>query len=53
MSVSNVDVRGGASFGQRLQIAGMWFFLAPLIVTLGTVDILTNGQSRHWPFDDR
>ncbi|MFC0012823.1 hypothetical protein [Devosia nitrariae] len=35
-----------------LQIAGTWLFLAPLIVILGTVDVLTNGRSRNWPFGD-
>ena len=47
MSVNDaVNVR---PFWQRLQIAGMWFFLGPLIIILGTVDVLTEGRSRSWP----
>ena len=30
----------------------MWLFLAPLIVILGTADILTKGRSRNWPLGD-
>ena len=37
---------------RALQIAGMWLFLAPLIIILGTVDVLTEGRSRNWPFGD-
>lgn len=37
---------------QNLQIIGMWVFLAPLIVILGTADILTNGRGCSWPFND-
>lgn len=48
-----VFVRPLASHWPRLQIAAMWFFLGPLIIILATVDYLTNGRSRHWPFDDR
>src|SRR5215217_1509181 len=33
---------------RSLQIAGMWFFLGPLIILLGTMDVLTNGRSRNW-----
>ena len=36
-----------------LLAAGMWIFLGPLIVTLGTLDVLTNGGTRRWPFDER
>ena len=45
MSLQTINVR-------TLQIAGMWLFLAPLIVILGTADVLTNGRSRNWPFSD-
>lgn len=37
------------SFWQSLRVAGMWLFLAPLIVILGTVDFLTKGRTRSWP----
>jgi len=41
-----------ASTLRTLQIAGMWIFLAPLIVILGTADMLTAGRTRNWPFAD-
>lgn len=41
------------SFWQRARIAWMWFFLGPLIIILGTVDVLTNGRSRSWPLGDQ
>lgn len=31
----------------------MWFFLGPLIIILGTVDVLTNGRSRNWPLGEQ
>ena len=34
---------------RSLQTAALWFFLGPLIIVLGTADILTNGRSRAWP----
>ncbi|MCR6672151.1 hypothetical protein [Devosia ginsengisoli] len=37
---------------RSLQVAAMWLFLGPLIVVLGTADILTNGRSRNWPLGD-
>jgi len=37
---------------RSFQIAAMWLFLLPLIVTLSTVDALTSGRSRKWPFAD-
>jgi hypothetical protein len=33
---------------RTLQIAGMWVFLGPLIIILGTIDVLTGGRSRAW-----
>jgi hypothetical protein len=33
---------------RTLQIAAMWVFLGPLIIILGTVDVLTAGRSRIW-----
>jgi hypothetical protein len=46
MSVSDADIRS-------LRVAAMWFFLGPLIIILGTVDVLTNGRSRAWPPGER
>ncbi|MDB5622174.1 MAG: hypothetical protein JWR39_737 [Devosia sp.] len=40
-------------FWQRLRIVAIWVFLTPLIVILGTVDVLTNGRSRSWLSGDR
>ncbi len=40
------------SVWQHLRTAGMWLFPGTLIV-LGTIDALTNGRSRNWPFRDR
>ncbi len=37
---------------RALWIAGMWFFLGPLIILLGTADVLSNGRSRSWPLGD-
>lgn len=37
---------------RSFQIAAVWLFLLPLIIILGTVDVLTNGRSRKWPFAD-
>jgi hypothetical protein len=37
----------------QLQIAGMWVLLGPLIVILGTLDVLTNGRSRAWPLGEK
>ena len=34
---------------RTLQTAALWFFLGPLIIVLGTADILTKGRSRAWP----
>ena len=34
----------------RLRIFASYVLLAPLIVILGTIDILTDGRSRDWPF---
>lgn len=42
MSAPNNPIRS-------LQIAAMWLFLGPLIIILGTLDILTNGRTRNWP----
>lgn len=36
-----------------LFVAGMWIFLAPLIIVLGTLDVLTGGESRSWPFGEQ
>lgn len=41
------------SLGQRLRIAWMWVFLAPLIFFLGTADVLTNGRTRSWPLGEQ
>ena len=38
---------------KRLALAGMWLFLGPLIIILGTVDILSNGRSRKWPLGEK
>jgi hypothetical protein len=40
--------RGSIMKFRTLQIAAMWVFLGPLIVILGTIDILTAGRSRVW-----
>ncbi len=40
------------SFFRKFQIAAMWVFLLPLIIVLGTADVLTGGRSRKWPFPD-
>ena len=37
------------SFSQRLYVAAMWVFLGPLIIVLGTADVLTRGRTRNWP----
>lgn len=37
---------------QRLRIAGMWFFLGPLILFLGLADLLSNGRTRNWPLGE-
>lgn len=42
MSVDHFNARS-------LQIAAMWLFLGPLIIVLGTADVLTKGRSRSWP----
>ena len=31
-----------------VRIAAMWVFLGPLIIVLGTLDLVTNGSSRNW-----
>jgi hypothetical protein len=33
---------------RKIQIAAMWIFLAPLILILGMLDIVTRGRSRNW-----
>lgn len=33
---------------RKLQIAAMWIFLGPLIIILGTADMVTKGRSRTW-----
>lgn len=35
---------------RSLQLAGMWLFLMPLVIILGTADVLSDGRSRNWPF---
>lgn len=35
---------------QKTKIAAMWLFLLPLIIILGTLDLLTDGRTRAWPF---
>lgn len=35
---------------RSLQLAGMWLFLMPLVIILGTADVLSGGRSRNWPF---
>jgi len=42
MSVDHYSLR-------TLQVAAMWLFLGPLIIVLGTTDVLTGGRSRNWP----
>ncbi|WEK05820.1 MAG: hypothetical protein P0Y65_06075 [Candidatus Devosia phytovorans] len=37
---------------QRLRIAAMWLFLAPLILFLGMADVLSNGRTRNWPLGE-
>lgn len=34
------------------KIAAMWLFLLPLIIILGTVDVLSNGRTRNWPLGE-
>jgi hypothetical protein len=34
---------------RRLQVAAMYLLLGPLIIVLGTVDMLSSGRSRNWP----
>lgn len=41
-----------ATAWQRIRIAAMWVFLAPLIFFLGTADVLTNGKTRNWPLGE-
>jgi uncharacterized membrane protein len=49
-SVGSVLVSAqSSSVGQRLKVAGLFLFLLPLIVILGTIDFLTHGRSRNWP----
>ena len=45
MSIQNLNIRS-------LKVAGMWLFLAPLIIVLGTLDVVTNGRSRDWPLGE-
>ena len=45
MSVYDINVH-------TLRIAAMWVFLGPLIIILGTVDVLSNGRSRSWPLGE-
>lgn len=33
---------------RTFKTAALWVFLAPLIIILGTVDVLTAGRSRAW-----
>lgn len=37
---------------RTLRIAAMWVFLGPLIIILGTIDVLTDGRSRSWPLGE-
>ena len=37
---------------RHIQITSMWVFLLPLIIILGSIDLLTQGRSRRWPFPD-
>ena len=37
---------------RSVQVTLMWLFLLPLITILGTIDVLTDGKSRNWPFAD-
>ena len=37
------------SFEEPLKVAGLFLFLLPLIIILGTIDSLTDGRSQHWP----
>ncbi len=37
---------------KHFKIAAMWLFLLPLIIILGTLDAMTNGRTRKWPFPD-
>lgn len=45
LHMTNSDV----NFSHQLRIVGMWVFLGPLIIILGTLDVLTSGRSRAWP----
>lgn len=40
-------------YARSLRIAAMWFFLGPLIIILGTTDVLTRGRSRNWPLGEK
>jgi len=35
------------------KIGAMWLFLLPLIIILGSLDVLTKGRTRHWPFPEQ
>lgn len=37
---------------RKLKIVAMWIFLGPLIIILGTVDVVTGGRSRKWLLGD-
>lgn len=41
------------NYTRHLLIAGMWLFLGPLIIILGSVDFLTKGRSRSWPLGEQ
>lgn len=40
--------RGSIMTLRSLQTAALWVFLGPLIIILGTIDVLTGGRSRAW-----
>lgn len=44
--------QGSAMLTKHFKIAAMWLFLLPLIIILGTLDAMTNGRTRKWPFPD-
>ena len=46
---SSMDAAQSFSVSHRLKVVGLFLFLMPLIIILGTIDSLTSGRSRHWP----
>ena len=45
----SIDGAQSVAIGQRAKVAGLFIFLLPLVIILGTIDFLTDGRSQHWP----